>query len=255
MNCSIYTHGSILNPFFTNTHTHSFIIKYSALRETYEEGGILGTLGPRLHDVEFETRKGKKRRLELESLKKKVQIAYGTTGLPHAPLPSSVTAPSSSVSVSSNDRNSEACHSEDDMQPTAAAATTITATNNNNNNNNNNDVHPHGTIGQSSPHQKDHLTKRLDDNESFGSVASITSEHSSSANIVRMIMFPLYVLEVREHWPESGRARKVVDIDTAIQIMESRPEFQKVLLEVKEKGYHLMPQENEKLDVLKNTII
>jgi hypothetical protein len=171
--------------------------------------------------------------LELESLKKKVQIAYGgTTGLTNGPLPSSVTAPSSSVSVSSNDRNSEACHSEDDIQQ------------------NINTLQQHNVPVQTSPHQKEHH-----DNESFGSVASVTSEHSSSANSVRMIMFPLYVLEVREHWPESGRARKVVDIDTAIQIMESRPEFQKVLLEVKEKGYHLMPRENEKLDVLNSTII
>jgi hypothetical protein len=49
------------------------------------------------------------------------------------------------------------------------------------------------------------------------------------------------VLEVREHWPESGRARKAVDIDTAIEMMKSRPEFQQVLVEVKEKGYHLKP--------------
>jgi diphosphoinositol-polyphosphate diphosphatase len=213
------------------------LLTYSALRETYEEGGILGTLGPRLKDIEFETRKGKKRRLELESLKKKVQIAYGaTTGLTHGTLPSSVTAPSSSVSVSSNDRNSEACHSEDDIQQNINTLQQQQL--------------QHNVSVQTSPHHKEHH-----DNESYGSVASVTSEHSSSANSVRMIMFPLYVLEVREHWPESGRARKVVDIDTAIQIMESRPEFQKVLLEVKEKGYHLMPRENEKLDVLNSTII
>jgi hypothetical protein len=56
-----------------------------------------------------------------------------------------------------------------------------------------------------------------------------------------MAMFPLYVLEAREHWPESGRARKVVDIDTAIEMMKSRPEFHQVLVEVKKKGYHLNP--------------
>ena len=54
-------------------------------------------------------------------------------------------------------------------------------------------------------------------------------------------MFPLYVLEVRENWPENGRARKVVDIDTAIDIMSQRPEFHQVLIEVKENGYHLKP--------------
>jgi len=36
----------------------------SALRETFEEAGLLGMLGPRLSDVTFETRKAKKRRLE-----------------------------------------------------------------------------------------------------------------------------------------------------------------------------------------------
>jgi len=36
----------------------------SALRETYEEAGMLGILGPRLSDICFETRKAKKRRLE-----------------------------------------------------------------------------------------------------------------------------------------------------------------------------------------------
>jgi len=61
----------------------------------------------------------------------------------------------------------------------------------------------------------------------------------------RMCMYPLYVLEVRENWPESGRARKVVDIDTAIEIFEGRPEFQRVLREVKEKGYHLVPSEGD----------
>ena len=40
----------------------------SAIRETYEEAGVTGTLGPVLSDVEYETRKAKKRRLERESL-------------------------------------------------------------------------------------------------------------------------------------------------------------------------------------------
>lgn len=39
-------------------------IEESALRETFEEAGLLGVLGPRLSDITFETRKAKKRRLE-----------------------------------------------------------------------------------------------------------------------------------------------------------------------------------------------
>lgn len=54
-----------------------------------------------------------------------------------------------------------------------------------------------------------------------------------------MLMYPLYVEEVRKTWPESGRARKAVDIDTAIEISAAYPEFQTVLREVKRKGYHL----------------
>lgn len=38
----------------------------SAIREGFEEAGVLGTLGPKLGDVQYETRKAKKRRLELE---------------------------------------------------------------------------------------------------------------------------------------------------------------------------------------------
>jgi len=58
---------------------------------------------------------------------------------------------------------------------------------------------------------------------------------------IRMHMYLLYVMEVREEWPESWRARKAVDIETAIEMVTGRPEFQTVLREVKEKGYHLIP--------------
>ena len=42
----------------------------SAIREVFEEAGVLGVLGPRLSEVQFETRKAKKRRLEMQSLEK-----------------------------------------------------------------------------------------------------------------------------------------------------------------------------------------
>jgi len=64
---------------------------------------------------------------------------------------------------------------------------------------------------------------------------------ASNSTQVRMLMYLLYVMEVREDWPEKWRARKAVDIDTAIEMVTGRPEFQKVLMEVKEKGYHLVP--------------
>ena len=55
----------------------------SALRETYEEGGVVGTLGPKLTLIEYETKKAKKRRLEMESLQKKYEHGSGpVSGLP-----------------------------------------------------------------------------------------------------------------------------------------------------------------------------
>jgi len=40
----------------------------SAIRETFEEAGILGTLGPPLSAIQYETRKSKKRRLEIKAM-------------------------------------------------------------------------------------------------------------------------------------------------------------------------------------------
>mmetsp|Transcript_11139 Transcript_11139/g.16215 ORF Transcript_11139/g.16215 Transcript_11139/m.16215 type:complete len:425 (-) Transcript_11139:63-1337(-) len=197
-------------------------LEVSALRESYEEGGILGIMGQRLTEVTYETRKAKKRRLEMESIKKKYEIEIIREGGTSGSNP--VQSQSSAISLPS--ATSSTCHSEE------------------------------GDTMHSSSHSKDHIQGNIfplsttrgannlsgelvrDDAASLGSIASDASAH---CNHVRMLMLPLYVLEVREHWPESGRARKVVDIDTAIDIMAPRPEFQKVLIEVKQKGYHLNP--------------
>ena len=55
-----------------------------------------------------------------------------------------------------------------------------------------------------------------------------------------MMLYPLYVQKVYDDWPESGRFRKAVDIDTAIEMMNNRPELKAVLIEVKERGLHLL---------------
>ena len=54
-----------------------------------------------------------------------------------------------------------------------------------------------------------------------------------------MTLFPLYVSEVRDSWPESGRFRKIVGIDEAIDMLESREELRSALIQVKERGLHL----------------
>jgi len=201
-------------------------LKVSALRETYEEGGVLGTLGPKLTMVEYETKKAKKRRLEMESLKKKYEHGSGS-GLPASLTKDAVSLPSS---VSIHSTNSSVCHSEDDAMMDSAHSRDHPSPG---------DKEGMGLIAKSKYDTKSISCDRAD--ADAASLGSIASDSSTSCGYVRMTMFPLYVLEVREHWPESGRARKVVDIDTAIEMMKSRPEFHQVLLEVKKKGYHLNP--------------
>lgn len=58
---------------------------------------------------------------------------------------------------------------------------------------------------------------------------------------VQMVLFPLYVKEVRDSWPESGRLRKAVSLDDAMStVAHSRPELQSILQQVKEKKLHLV---------------
>jgi hypothetical protein len=53
-----------------------------------------------------------------------------------------------------------------------------------------------------------------------------------------MTLFPLYVTEVRDEWPEQGRLRKIVDIEEAIRMTESRPEFHEALKELRQRNLH-----------------
>mmetsp|Transcript_18003 Transcript_18003/g.20818 ORF Transcript_18003/g.20818 Transcript_18003/m.20818 type:complete len:494 (+) Transcript_18003:423-1904(+) len=210
----------------------------SAMREAYEEGGILGVIGPRLTDINYETRKAKKRRLELETLKKRYEIEYNGVQQqqqnqqksPNAYTSSALSVQSNASTVEDDQILSGSGHSRDwtcasdtkqSLSPMNKECIATQIRNEITSNGNN--------------------LERHDDSASVASFTSYASDMSSSCTHVRMSMFPLYVLEVRENWPESGRARKVVDIDTAIDIMSSRPEFHQVLLEVKKKGYHLKP--------------
>jgi ADP-ribose pyrophosphatase YjhB (NUDIX family) len=126
----------------------------SAMRETFEEAGVVGVLGPRLTEVYHETRKSKKRRLEKDNTMIK----------------------------------------------------------------------------------KDESSRR----ETESNLSHGTPDYTH----VRMTLFPLYISEVKEHWPESGRIRKAVDIDEAIEMLVTRTELHAFLLEVKAKGLHLGPQQN-----------
>ena len=134
----------------------------SALRECFEESGCLGSLGPALSTLQYETRKAKKRRLEQQQ-----QQQQSPKQEPAAAQGSPVTTPKS-------------VHTSDE------------------------------------------------------------SVSSTSYSYVQMTLFPLYVQKIEQEWPEKGRLRKAVDIDTAIAIMSNRPEFRQALIEVKERNLHLL---------------
>lgn len=165
----------------------------SAIRETHEEAGVLGVLGPKLSAFQYETRKAKKRRMEMEELNQKK--------FKHAPsdlIPSAESLSKDEQTVASGRYSETPSKSE--------ALIHIIA---------------QGKAGSS---------KQPED----------SSSASSSYTQVRMNLFPLYVLRVCDSWPESGRLRKVVKIEEAIKMMESRPEFKAALIEVRDRGLHLV---------------
>jgi diphosphoinositol-polyphosphate diphosphatase len=134
-----------------------------AVRETYEEAGLLGKLGSCLGPIDYESGKSKKRRLE-------ASVKSGEEDLPHL---------------------AKKAKSElKDSQPTK----------------------------------------------------SDSSPESPKLSFIRLMLFPLYLTEVKSDWPEKGRLRKLVDIDEAIRIMEeeNRLYFKKGLEMVKEMGLHLV---------------
>lgn len=193
----------------------------SAIRETYEEAGVVGFLGPRLTEVCYETRKSKKRRLDMEELKKeKAEFS------PHE-------AESSSEKISFPHSTISHCHS---VTPTEASPLQERGEKS--------ESHV-SFLGTEPIIMSDAAVARIrgsaakktsDETSSIASIASDTSVYSH----VRMTLFPLYVSEVLESWPESGRIRKAVDIDEAIKMLETRSEFHTFLLEVKAKGLHLV---------------
>ena len=156
----------------------------SAVRECFEEAGVLGVLGPKLSDIQYETRKAKKRRLQLEMEEKGKRTKLDA---------------------------------DDELKDPSSYSNTAVLSS---------------------------MSKVLEQSEAGSSkgseeTCSLASAASATYNQVRMTLFPLYVSNVAEVWPESGRFRKAVDIDEAIEMLESRPEFKKALLDVKEQGLHL----------------
>eukprot|EP00534_Pseudo-nitzschia_fraudulenta_P004296 CAMPEP_0201120222 /NCGR_PEP_ID=MMETSP0850-20130426/4306_1 /ASSEMBLY_ACC=CAM_ASM_000622 /TAXON_ID=183588 /ORGANISM="Pseudo-nitzschia fraudulenta, Strain WWA7" /LENGTH=406 /DNA_ID=CAMNT_0047386283 /DNA_START=271 /DNA_END=1491 /DNA_ORIENTATION=+ len=167
----------------------------SAIRETFEEGGVFGIIGPTLSEIEFETRKGKKRRIEFEEVKRKAKMIREAS----SSSPKAVPLTEEAVAKSETERAAQG-----------------------------------GGQNQKQTHQSK-TTPQCSDWDT----GSVASETSLSHTHVKMTLFPLYVTEVMESWPEQGRFRKVVNIDEAIQLTESRPYFREALQELKQRKLHL----------------
>ncbi|GMI03038.1 hypothetical protein TrRE_jg6244 [Triparma retinervis] len=71
-----------------------------------------------------------------------------------------------------------------------------------------------------------------------GGASTVTTPTGGNVRKCRAAIFPIYVREVLEDWPERGRARKIVTIDEAIEIVK-REELKKALREVKSRKLHL----------------
>lgn len=235
-------------------------LEESAMRETFEEAGVLGTLGPVLDEIEYETRKAKKRRLERENLIKTMMEKQRRGSVTGA---TSNGGTGTSVGASSEDEakavDSTNANGKSSKNAVVGGEQTKDSTISRNidpkpppNNGSMSPPAPPAALANgeaAKPVFRIQLLQQLqhaglngggtDDNASVASVASMASDASTSCTHARMRLFPLYVSEVRDEWPESGRARKVLDIDAAIDMMEHRPEFQRALIEVRDRRLHL----------------
>lgn len=77
---------------------------------------------------------------------------------------------------------------------------------------------------------------------SDSSLAAPSNSDTKNYSYVRLSLFPMYISEVKNNWPEKGRLRKIVDIDEAIKIMEKedRGYFKRGLEMIKDRGLHLL---------------
>jgi ADP-ribose pyrophosphatase YjhB (NUDIX family) len=190
-------------------------LEESAVRECFEEAGVLGVLGPKLQDIQYETRKAKKRRLEMEEWERSQKVK----------------AESSDASKSDTDH-----HEETIISPTSSASTTTTTA---------------CCSAFAAPLSNEVIARIREEAQAKAPPSSCQhnnkttdngSVSSSTYSQVRLALFPLYVSQVLEKWPESGRLRKAVDIDEAIEMLKSRPELRSCLQEVKDRGLHLVSE-------------
>lgn len=189
-----------------------------AVRETFEEAGLIGELGGCLEPIDYETGKARKRRMSKITGGGKGGVT-GCEGL-RPPLSKRVKtdamASSSSTGLESASSLIEKAGSSESTSSSNACC-----------------------VSNPVPLAASHLP------------SSTPVADPIKYSYVRLFLFPLYVSSAKSDWPEKGRLRKLVDIDEAIQIMkdENRLYFLRGLEMVKERGLHLlMKQEGQQLE-------
>lgn len=190
-------------------------LEEGAIRECFEESGVLGTLGPKFDSFSIEARKARRRRLELEEkLRQK----------PEAPTPDSFGCSGWSVlsQLSEEDHLTDETSNaseEPSKISTSPSSMPISLCNSSVS------PAPEGrksgvkVMFQLSDHEKAPMLCDLnqlvpavdamkpDVTEETGSTSSLTHTHTC------MTFFPLYVQSIHDSWPESTRTRRAFDID------------------------------------------
>lgn len=179
-----------------------------AMRETFEEGGLVGQLGGCLEPIDYESAKSKKRALKESGRGGDIDLDIKACG---------------EIERGSSQGQEE---SRPPLPPCPKR------------------VKIELSSSPTGPELTFSSVKRANSSDSTSSSRSsdVSCTKETSCSYIRLNLFPLYVSSVKSEWPEKGRLRKLVHIDEAIRIMdaENRPYFRMGLKLVKERGLHLL---------------
>jgi len=208
----------------------------SAIRETFEEAGVTGVLGPKLTEILYETRKAKKRRLSME---RKVQNASeGNIAVALDGLEDQFSSGWSDVSQLSEDDHTwtekfmDPHTTDQEMKSNEGDVGQAVDNKQLTSSNGTRKMNVHVTFHESA-------VSALDKPKDSVTLPAKPDENSSTSSLyshVRLTLFPLYVTEVKQSWPEKRRLRKALTIEDAISKLEKRPELRTILTELKDKG-------------------
>lgn len=181
----------------------------SAIRESYEEAGIIGKLGERLDEVIYETRKAKRRRVpqgekEIKSFADSNCSFYEGNSF--------------TDSISEQSSFEFAFNQQSRQWSTLSQSSDITTEG----------------FELDTPSLASSCCSSAD-----GIIKEASNKAKREHHMCRMVLFPLYVTNILDKWPEGTRTRKSMDIDDALSSV-SRPELVAALKEVKRKKLHLV---------------